>query len=75
MWSPELSFEERYRLKRKREDEYVLDFSPNDRPILLIKQKHAYNDLNTESNTEMDKEHFYKISENTQIIDDVSKEI
>ncbi len=38
-WSPDISKEERYKKKRYREDNYIANFKPEDRPILLIENK------------------------------------
>lgn len=41
-WSPDIAKEEKYKRKREREDGYIQNFRPEDRPVLLIKNKHAY---------------------------------
>lgn len=77
IWSPELSFEERYRLKRKREDEYVQEYYPEDRPILLIKEKHQYQNIRTDNvfQDPTEREDYYKISKNTELVDNIGDEI
>ncbi len=45
-WSPEIAKEEKFMKKRNREDNYVSSFRPQDRPVLLIKNKHAYKGIN-----------------------------
>ena len=40
MWTPNISKEERFKKKRQREDKYIENFHPDDRPVLLIKEKH-----------------------------------
>ena len=76
VWSPEISQEERFKKKREREDDYVNKFDSKDRPILVIKKKHAYKGLNNINVMNDDeKDDYYKISENTNIIDDVSEEL
>lgn len=66
-WSPDLSYEERYKKKRNREDEYINNFHRDDRPILLIKKKHEYKGINNPQKFKdlQDIENYYKISENT----------
>ena len=40
MWTPTISKEERFKKKRLWEDKYLENFHPEDRPVLLIKEKH-----------------------------------
>ena len=44
-WTPEFSYEERYKKKRNREDQYISQIETSDRPILVIKKKHEYKGL------------------------------
>lgn len=44
-WTPESQYEERYKKKREREDDYIQNFDEGDRPILVIKKKHEYQGL------------------------------
>lgn len=69
-WSPDVSFEDRYVKKREREDEYVKNFLEEDRPVLLVKNKHMYNPMNKQVLDDED-ENYYKISENTHEVDDI----
>lgn len=41
-WSPDISFEDRFKKKRSREEKYINQIHPEDRPLLLIKKKHEY---------------------------------
>lgn len=45
-WSPNVQDEETFRKKREREDAYINNFHPMDRPVLVIKEKHKYNTQN-----------------------------
>ncbi len=74
-WSPEISKEDRFKLKRKREDEYVFHLDEDQRPILMIKKKEAYEGLSPHEGHEANREKYYKISENTNVIEDIKKEI
>ena len=72
-----MSFEERYWLKRKREDQYIQEYYPEDRPILLIKEKHQYQNVRNDNVFEDpdEREDYYKISKNTELVDDIGEEI
>lgn len=76
-WSPDISYEERFKKKRTREEDYMKDFHPEDKPILLVNKKHEYKGVgNPALFKDPDaKESYYKVSENTNEIDDISKEI
>lgn len=76
-WSPNISREERFRKKREREDRYLENFHPGDHPVLVIKKKHEYKGANPENVLkEPEKtEEYYKVSENTNPIDDITEEI
>lgn len=76
-WSPDINYEDRFKKKRKREDFYIASFAPKDRPVLLIKKKHAYVGVKNSEVFEdpKEKESYYKISENTQKIDNMTDEI
>lgn len=59
-----------------REDEYLSQFHPDDRPILLIKSKHEFRGVqNPEVFDQGEKQQFFKISENTQVVEDIPHEI
>ena len=62
-WSPNIQDEERFRKKREREDAYINNFHPMDRPVLVIKEKHKFEGINpTSIPSNNDKEEFYKIT-------------
>ena len=76
-WSPDISQEERFRKKREREDEYVRTLEPEEKPILLIKQKNLYKNCKSPHLIEDPAAHdvFYKVSKNTEIIEDIGEQI
>lgn len=75
-WNPETSAEERYRKKRAREDQYISHYDPDDRPILLIKNKHAYKGVQNPDPFDVEEqEQYFKITENTQEVEDIFNEI
>ena len=76
-WSPNISKEERFRKKREREDRYLENFHQGDHPVLVIQNKHAYKGTNPEHVLkEPEKtEEYYKVSENTNVIDNITEEI
>lgn len=76
-WSPDISQEERFRKKREREDEYVRTLEPEEKPILLIKQKNLYKNCKSPNLIEDPAAHdeFYKVSKNTEIIEDIEEQI
>jgi len=45
-WSPDINYEERLKKKKEREDEYIKNFSPDDRPLLLVNQKQNFKGVN-----------------------------
>lgn len=62
-WSPNIQDEERFRKKREREDAYINNFHPMDRPVLVIKEKHKFEGINpTSIPSNNDKEEFYKVT-------------
>ncbi len=62
-WSPNIQDEERFRKKREREDSYINNFHPMDRPVLVIKEKHKFEGINpTSIPSNNDKEEFYKVT-------------
>ncbi len=77
-WSPEISTEERFARKRQREDKYIKGLHKADKPILLIKDKHVYKNL---KDTEIQQgkgqtnDDYFKISKNTQVIDNIDDAI
>lgn len=71
-WSPGTSFEELHQRKREREDEYIKKIYAQDRPVLLIKEKHLYTDVEPLNQTDVS---YFKVSENTAEVDDIDKEI
>lgn len=71
-WSPEMSFEEMHRRKREREDDYIKKIYPEERPVLLIKEKHVYTDIEIPQETDMS---YFKVSENTAEVNDIDIEI
>lgn len=62
--------EDRYVKKREREDLYLKDFSAEDRPVLMIKNKHMYKPANNHVIDDTN-DNYYKISENTHEVDDI----
>lgn len=64
VWTPELTKEEISKKKRLREDAYIKNFDPNDRPILIIKNKEEFSN----KNQSMDKQKgdtYVKLTQNT----------
>lgn len=77
-WSPDISTEERFKKKREREDKYIQNLNKDEKPILLIKNKHVYKNLkNPEIFATGSGEHesFLKVSKNTEVIPDIDKAI
>jgi hypothetical protein len=76
-WKPDISPEERFKKKRDREEEYLQNFHPDDRPVLLVQKKHEYQGVEN-PNVFVDptqREAYYKVSENTETLDDITEEI
>ena len=76
-WSPEISYEERIIRKKRREEEYIRKIYPDERPILLVKKKHVFKNLNQ---AELvggipEEETSFKISRNTELLADVDEDI
>lgn len=76
-WTPETSVEDRFKRKREREDQYLKNFTPEKRPILVVNKKEVYKGANEDEllKNQKDKDKFFKISENTQEVEDVDREI
>ena len=76
-WSPEISYEERIIRKKRREDEYIGKIYPKERPILLVKKKHVYKNLDGPmlSGQIPEDEKTFKISRNTKLLPDVDEDI
>ena len=76
-WDPHVAKEEKIKKKRQREDNHVKEFHPEDRPILLIKNKHVYKNVKQDDvfATTDDKEDYYKLTERADVIDDVGEEV
>lgn len=76
-WTPEYSYEERIRRKKQREDDYVQQIYPEERPILLVKKKHVYKNTGNPNiiGAAPDEDPAFKISRNTQILDDLDEDI
>ena len=76
-WSPEISYEQRIRRKKAREDKYVKKIYPEERPILLVKKKHVYKNLGNPVviGRAPDEDPTFKITKNTEILDDVDEDI
>lgn len=76
-WSPEISYEQRIRKKKQREDEYVKKIYPEERPILLVKKKHVYKNLGNPVliGSAPDEDTTYKLSKNTQILEDIDEDL
>ena len=76
-WSPEISLEERTLRKKVREDEYIKKIYPNERPILLVKKKQKFNNLDNPnfsgSGTYDDRD--FKVSRNTERLNDRDEDI
>lgn len=61
-----MSYEERLKKKKMREDDYLKKFKPEERPVLLIKEKHNFLNANKKDIFDQeDKESYYKITKNT----------
>lgn len=73
-WSPEISYERRIKLKRAREDDYVRQFHPKSRPILLVKQKEEFQNIRN-PNIRGKKDSFYRITHETGIVKNLDEEI
>ena len=76
-WSPEISYEERIIRKKKREEEYIRKIYPEERPILLVKKKHVFKNLNQAElvGGVPEEETSFKISRNTELLADVEEDI
>ena len=73
-WSPDISADERNRKKKEREDEYVQQFEPETRPILLVKKKQVLKNAGKVLKTEQG-EDYYKVSSVSRPIDDIFEEL
>ena len=76
-WSPEISYEQRIRKKKQREDTYVKKIYPEERPILLVKKKHVYKNLGNPIiiGTAPDEDGTYKLTKNTEILEDIDEDL
>jgi hypothetical protein len=76
-WSPDMAKDEQFKKKRQREDDYIQNFREEDRPILLIKNKHEYKGVENPDvfQDSPEDEHYFKISKNTQQVEDIVGEI
>lgn len=76
-WSPEISYEERIIRKKRREEEYIGKIYPEERPILLVKKKHVYKNLDgpTLAGEVPEDEKSFKITRNTKLLPDVDEDI
>lgn len=76
-WSPEISYEERIIRKKKREEEYIRKIYPEERPILLVKKKHVFKNLDQAElvGGVPEEETSFKISRNTELLADVEEDI
>lgn len=76
LWTPDIQKEEIYRKKKFREDKYIHEFDEQDRPVLLIQKKDDYvnQHMNVVQNPE-EGDNYFKISENTQEVEDVKDQI
>lgn len=75
-WSPNIQEEERFRKKREREDAYLENFHPMDRPVLVIKQKTKFETTNPDVFLDSkNKEQYFKVSQNTNLVDNIGEEI
>ncbi len=75
VWTPGRNNLERFKKKREREEKYLTHFHPEDKPVLLVKEKHKYKGFEKIPKEKFDKESFFKVSENTYPVDDISSEI
>jgi hypothetical protein len=76
-WSPEISYEERIIRKKRREEEYIKKIYPDERPILLVKKKHVFKNLDQAelAGGIPEEETSFKISRNTELLADVEDDI
>lgn len=59
-------------MKKIREDEYIKRFQPEQRPLLVIKEKHNFKGVGKDDifDKEENKEDYYKITKQTDVIED-----
>lgn len=77
MWSPEISEEDRFRKKRLREDEYIQQLDNEVRPVLVIKKKQVFENLQSPEfglDPATD-DRYFKISKNTSPVHDLEEAI
>ena len=76
-WSPEISYEERTLRKKHREDQYIKKIYPDERPILLVKRKQKFKNLENPNliGTVPNEENNFKITRNTELLVDVDEDI
>ena len=76
-WSPEISYEQRIRKKKLREEEYVKKIYPEERPILLVKKKHVYKNLGNPViiGSAPDEDQAYKLTKNTEVLEDIDEDL
>lgn len=76
-WSPEISYEERTLRKKQREDNYIQKIYPDERPILLVKRKQKFKNLENPNliGSVPNQENNFKITRNTELLVDVDGDI
>jgi len=76
-WSPEISYEERTLRKKQREDNYIKKIYPDERPILLVKRKQKFKNLENPNliGSVPEQENNFKITRNTELLLDVDQDI
>jgi hypothetical protein len=76
-WSPEISYEERTLRKKQREDNYIKKIYPDERPILLVKRKQKFKNLENPNliGSVPNEENNFKITRNTELLVDVDQDI
>lgn len=76
-WSPEISYEERTLRKKQREENYIRKIYPEERPILLVKRKQKFKNLENPNliGSVPNQENNFKITRNTELLVDVDRDI
>lgn len=76
-YSPEISYEQRIRKKKQREDVYVKKIYPEERPILLVKKKQVYKNMGNPViiGRAPDEDSSFKLTKNTTRLDNLDLDI
>lgn len=77
MYSADIAEEDRFRKKKIREDFYIKDLEKDTRPVLVIKKKEVFENLQSPEMSihPLRDDRFYKITKNTSTIDSMEEQL